>query len=571
MKTSWQIKKLGEIIKLEYGKPLPDSKRHPDGKYPVYGANGEKNRTNEFFYNKPSIIVGRKGSAGELNLTEEKFWPLDVTYFVTFDSTKYDLGFIYNLLNTLELTKLAKGVKPGINRNDVYSIKVDTPPISEQKRIVKKLDEVFEKVTKAKEAAEKNLQNSKKLFESYLNGIFVNPSKDWDERFLGEVLQKTETVDPTKKPKEKFVYIDVSSVDKETKEIVNTSLLIGKDAPSRARKLVKTNDVIFATVRPTHARVAIITEKYNNQVCSTGYFILRTNDLMNNKLVFYFLLTSSFNRQMEKLQKGASYPAVTDSEVKNIKILFPKPLTEQKKIIDKLDVLSIETNKLEKIYKKKLACLEELKKSILKQAFEGKLVVQEQTSSLPVPSPYIRNQVHAAIVGQVSKDGGETTEVAVAKYDHLLQEIFGISLGYQFQTHLFGPFDVEIKKLVSSGLSPRNRWFVKRNGMIVAGSNITALLSRSSNLYRNAQTAMIELARLGITKMNTDKVELLSTVCHAIKECRSTDLKIIRNFMDQWQTNNNQTKAQKFSLEQTKKCLDFILSKRLEQKLLIFT
>ena len=55
MKTSWQIKKLGEIIKLEYGKPLPDSKRHPDGKYPVYGANGEKNRTNEFFYNKPRL------------------------------------------------------------------------------------------------------------------------------------------------------------------------------------------------------------------------------------------------------------------------------------------------------------------------------------------------------------------------------------------------------------------------------------------------------------------------------------------------------------------------------------
>jgi hypothetical protein len=203
----------------------------------------------------------------------------------------------------------------------------------------------------------------------------------------------------------------------------------------------------------------------------------------------------------------------------------------------------------------------------LKDAFEGNLISQEQVNSLPVPSPYVRNQVHAAIVGQVSKDGGETTEVAVAKYDHLLQEIFGVSLGYQFQTHLFGPFDATIKKLVSSGLSPRNKWFTKRNGMIVAGSNVAALLSRSSNLYKSAQSAMGELSRLGITKMNTNKVELFSTICHAIKETHSTDVQQIRNFMSQWQTNNNQTKAQKFSLDETTKCVAFIIKNGLDKKI----
>ena len=144
MKNNWQTKKIGEVIKLEYGKPLPDYKRILNGKYPVYGANGEKDRTNEFYYDKPSIIVGRKGSAGEINLTERRFWPLDVTYFVTFDDKKYSLGFLYNLLLTLNLRKLAKGVKPGINRNEVYGISVNIPPLPDQKRIVKVLDEVFE-------------------------------------------------------------------------------------------------------------------------------------------------------------------------------------------------------------------------------------------------------------------------------------------------------------------------------------------------------------------------------------------------------------------------------------------
>ena len=70
----------------------------------------------------------------------------------------------------------------------------------------------------------------------------------------------------------------MQSVNKETKKIEYTSLVMGKDAPSRARKLVKTDDVIFATVRPTHSRVAVITEEYNEQVCSTGYFVLRTKE-----------------------------------------------------------------------------------------------------------------------------------------------------------------------------------------------------------------------------------------------------------------------------------------------------
>jgi type I restriction enzyme S subunit len=121
MKAVWKEKRIEEVLKLNYGKPLDDDDRKLDGLYPVYGANGQKDRTDKFYYDKPSIIVGRKGSAGEVNLTAPKFWPLDVTYFVTFDERQYDLRFLYYLLSTLDLPCLAKGVKPGINRNEVYS------------------------------------------------------------------------------------------------------------------------------------------------------------------------------------------------------------------------------------------------------------------------------------------------------------------------------------------------------------------------------------------------------------------------------------------------------------------
>ena len=203
------------------------------------------------------------------------------------------------------------GENPMINQVTKYmldDIEIPLPPLSEQQRIVAILDEAFAAIAKAKANAEKNLKNAKELFESYLQAVFENKGEDWEERTLGEVLVKTETVDPTKKPNEEFIYLDVSSVNKETKEIENATVLLGKDAPSRARKLVRTNDVIFATVRPTHSRVALITEEYNGQVCSTGYFVLR-----GKNFIFYQYLSNPL------LSKPVSYQIIYEPMMKVIK------------------------------------------------------------------------------------------------------------------------------------------------------------------------------------------------------------------------------------------------------------
>ncbi len=138
----WMCLKLGEALRLEYGKPLPTERRITDGMFPVYGANGVKCYTDDVYWEKPSIIVGRKGSAGKLNLTDGKFWPLDVTYFVVFDENKHDLRFLYYLLSWLDLPSLANGVKPGLNRNDVYAIKQHFPTLPKQRQIVMFLDKV---------------------------------------------------------------------------------------------------------------------------------------------------------------------------------------------------------------------------------------------------------------------------------------------------------------------------------------------------------------------------------------------------------------------------------------------
>lgn len=158
----------------------------------------------------------------------------------------------------------------------------------------------------------------------------------WQVKTLGEVLQKTETINPLQSPEAEFDYIDVSSVSNTTFKIEETQTLKGKDAPSRARRLVKTNDVLFATIRPTLRRIAVVPEHLDKQVCSTGYFVLRPKAGIDHRFVFYWLFTEDFMGQMECLQKGASYPAVTDGEVRAQLIRIP-PLPEQQRIVGILD------------------------------------------------------------------------------------------------------------------------------------------------------------------------------------------------------------------------------------------
>ena len=192
---------------------------------------------------------------------------------------------------------------------------------------------------------------------------------NWEMKKLGEVLQKTENINPIHNPDKEFIYIDVSSVNNESFSIEKTTLLKGKDAPSRARKLIKTNDVIFATVRPTLRRICIITEEYNNQVCSTGYFVLRAKEHIEKSFIFYYLLTDFFDKKMQDLQKGASYPAVTDGEIREQIIAYPKSIPEQQRIVAILHEAFAAIARAKENAEKNLQNARELFESYLQSAF----------------------------------------------------------------------------------------------------------------------------------------------------------------------------------------------------------
>ncbi|KPP97169.1 restriction endonuclease subunit S [Marinobacter sp. HL-58] len=158
----------------------------------------------------------------------------------------------------------------------------------------------------------------------------------WQSVPIADLVEKIETCDPRKKPEEKFRYIDVSSVSRARLVVTESASLSGRDAPSRARRLVRAGDVIFATIRPTLNRIALIDGELDGSVCSTGFFVLRPKRDVLSRYLFYWLLGEKFTSAMEKLQRGASYPAVSDSDVRAQRVNLP-PMGEQKRIVAILD------------------------------------------------------------------------------------------------------------------------------------------------------------------------------------------------------------------------------------------
>ena len=375
MVSNWKKMKIGDFITLEYGKPLDKSKRKDDGIYPAYGANGIKCRSDEFYFDKKTIIVGRKGSAGEITITEERFWPLDVTYFVTFDDDKYDLTFIYYLLSRLNLPSLATGVKPGINRNNVYAIDVFIPDIQEQKRIVALLDSVFADLEQTRAKTEQNLKNATELFDSYLNAVFENNVSGTEHDALNDICELIVDCEHKTAPKQETGYpsIRTPNIGKGFLILEGVNRVSEETYITWTRRAIpKENDLILAREAPA-GNIGVIPK--NVKVClgQRTVLIRPKKDKFISKYLAFLILSSKVQKQLLSHSTGATVQHINMKDIRAFKIYNLPSLVEQEKVVNGIDKILNETKKLETIYSQKIDNLDELKKSILQKAFSGEL------------------------------------------------------------------------------------------------------------------------------------------------------------------------------------------------------
>ena len=240
------------------------------------------------------------------------------------------------------------------------------------------------------------------------NGGLENLPSGWEMSPIGDLLLRSKQRNPERDPEKRFFYVDVSSVSNMSFRITAPTELPGAEAPSRARKVIQAGDVLFATVRPTLKRVALVPDDLHDQIASTGFIVLRSDALrLDSRYLYYRLLTDAFTQRMSELERGASYPAVRDSDILNEKIALP-PLSEQRKIAAVLGLVQRAIEQQERL----IALTTELKKALLQKLFTEGLrgEPQKQTEIGPVP---------------------ESWEVAT------LASLFEIKHGYAFEGEFF--------------------------------------------------------------------------------------------------------------------------------------
>ncbi|MFY1111577.1 MAG: restriction endonuclease subunit S [Methanosarcinaceae archaeon] len=194
--------------------------------------------------------------------------------------------------------------------------------------------------------------------------VYIKNSERWMTKKIRDLVIKTSQKNPQKSPDSNFKYVDISSISREMLKIIRVTEYKGKYAPSRARKQIKHNDILFSTVRPYLKQVAMVPEELDGQICSTGFCLIRCNpDFADPNFIFQYITTDSFIQNVSILQTGSNYPAVTDKDIFDQSILCP-PLLEQQKIAKVLSTVDESIEKTGEI----IAQVEILKQGLM-QAF----------------------------------------------------------------------------------------------------------------------------------------------------------------------------------------------------------
>ena len=200
----------------------------------------------------------------------------------------------------------------------------------------------------------------------------------WRQVRLDEVCEKRTGIrDPSIEPAKQFKYVDISSVDNVVKRINDPKTLFGRNAPSRARQVIREGDVLVSTTRPNLNAVALVPPELDNEVCSTGFCVLRANHELSADYLFAFVQSKEFIQPLSDLVKGALYPAVTDSQVRAQSIPLP-PFAEQKRIATIINEQMSAVERARAAAEAQLKAAKDLPAAYLREVFESSEAQQWQ-------------------------------------------------------------------------------------------------------------------------------------------------------------------------------------------------
>ncbi len=355
----WKTKPLGELCDVLDSQRKPITKRdRTSGEYPYYGATGIVDYVGDFIFDEPLVLVGEDGAkwaSGESTAfhVEGKCWVNNHAHVLRPHRTTVLDNWLVYFLNHSDLTEFVSGLTvPKLNQGNLREIPIPVPPLAEQQRIVGILDEAFDGIATAKANAETNLRNARALFESRAESIFNTPGEDWEWKPLGNLCQiVTGKKDvnqgnplgefPFFTCAERHTYSDSYSFDTE-------ALLVAGNG--------NVGQVSYYSGK---------FEAYQRTYVFSGFVEVSATYLFR-------VLDKRLSATVSKQKLGNTMPYIKVGMLREFQVPVPSA-DEQKAIVAKLDLLSAETQHLESIYRQKLTALDDLKKSLLHQAFTGQL------------------------------------------------------------------------------------------------------------------------------------------------------------------------------------------------------
>ena len=376
MKQEWDTEKLGDICEIYQPKTISKKEMVVDGEYPVFGANGIIGRYNQFNHEDAELLVTCRGATcGAVNISLPKSWINGNAMVIKPKITNLDRTFLeYYFRGVVDYSQIISGAaQPQITRQSLSPVEISFPPISEQKRIVAILDKAFAGISQAVANAEKNLANARELFESYLNNVFTQKGDGWMEKTLKDISLEFGRGKSKHRPRnDKSLYDGdypfIQTGDVRNCEHIITSYSKTYNEKGLAQSKLWPKGTICITIAANIAETGIL----DFESCFPDSIIGVVVNPAITKVKFVEYLLQSFKSLLQAKGKGSAQDNINMGTFESQKFPFPT-LEKQDSIVATLDALLNSIQKLELIYRKKLATLAELKQSILQKAFAGEL------------------------------------------------------------------------------------------------------------------------------------------------------------------------------------------------------
>lgn len=399
MKPGWKIEPLGELCEFQRGLTYGKGDEVESSDNVVLRANNINLETNLLNFTalkyisdkvvlpeskkvkKDSIMIctasGSKSHLGKVAYIENDYGYAFGGFMGLITAKKRLLPkYLFHLMTSGTYKEFISELSDGANINnlkfdDLQRFPVPHPDYPEQQRIVGILDEAFESISTVKANAEKSLLNARALFESHLQSVFTQSGEGWDVKKISEVAKHSlgKMLDKVKNKGEPQTYLRNINVRWFNFDLSNLAQMPFLPEESAKYTAIKGDVLICEGGYP--GRAAIWAEDYPIYFQKALHRV-RFHEPMHNKWFLYYLYAQDRIGELKRHFSGTGIQHFTGAVLARLQLPLP-PLPELRRLVMKFEELSIETQSLESLYQQKLVALDELKKSLLHQAFNGQL------------------------------------------------------------------------------------------------------------------------------------------------------------------------------------------------------